>query len=53
MINFIKNILTLDKSLNKSNNLKQMTFEQRLEYYKNNDSKPQYEQRDRSNISFM
>ena len=53
MIDFIKNILTLDKSLNRSNNLGKMNFEERLVRYKNNTDKLHYSNRDRSNISFI
>lgn len=53
MIDFIKNIFKVNKDVYKLNMLEQMSFEDRLDYFKNNDTKLHTQQRDRNIIYFL
>ena len=53
MINFIKKFLMIDKNVDRSNNLDQMDFEDRLDYYKNNNIKVKSEPKETTTIYFL
>ena len=53
MIDFIKKLLMMDKNIERSNNIEQMDFADRLNYYKNNDIKVNSEPRETTTIFFI
>ena len=53
MIDFIKKLLMIDKNINRSNNLEQMDFEDRLNYYRSNDIKVKSEPKETTTIYFL